>query len=149
MAGWPSASFRRWLDRLRGKPVVWSDERYCPALDAIEARESALASLPDDELSRALERLSERTQRPAPPPEQFGWIPIVHDEQGRAIRWYLPRYQALIGYVPGCPERTFLDVDHEMRAWDDLGIEELALGIEMGTLPDPDVVVDWRGDPIE
>jgi len=52
MAGWPSTSFRRWLDRLRGKPVVWSDERYCPALNAIEARGSALASLPDDELTR-------------------------------------------------------------------------------------------------
>ena len=36
-----------------------------------------------------------------------------------------------------------------MRSWDGLGIDELALGLETGTLPEADLVVDWLGDPVE
>ncbi|MCB9674432.1 MAG: hypothetical protein H6737_04900 [Alphaproteobacteria bacterium] len=102
----------------------------------------------DRQLAEAVGELSERMRGPVPPPEHYGWIPTRRDEAGRPTRWMLPAWPAFIGFVPGAPERVYLDARNQIRAWDGLPIEDLALGIEMGTLPEPDVTLDWRGDPV-
>lgn len=98
-------------------------------------------------IGRELERLMERLAGPSPSPESWGWRVSQRDEYGRPLRWSNLKYRANIGFVPGAPERVFLDYRNQISAWDDLSIEDLALALEAGTLPEPDLVLDWRGEP--
>ncbi|TNE90072.1 MAG: hypothetical protein EP330_09595 [Deltaproteobacteria bacterium] len=69
-------------------------------------------------------------------PEAYGWRVLRRDEEGRPIRWYLVKYQAMIGYIQGAPDHVFLDFRNKCCAYE-LSIEELAARITAGLLPDP------------
>ncbi len=53
LPAWP----HRLLDRLSGKPVVWSSTRYDKIIAAINAREFEVTSCTDEELLRRAKRL--------------------------------------------------------------------------------------------
>ena len=70
-----------------------------------------------------------------PSPAEFGWVAVDHVE-GRPIQWMNAEYGALIGYVPGATDLVYLDRNHRCCSWA-MSLEELALGLEFGTLPEP------------
>lgn len=98
-------------------------------------------------VARELAALLDRLSGPSPAPESWGWRVAARDASGQPARWVSLRYRATIGVVPGAPGRVYLDYRQEIRAWDGLSIEDLALGLEAGTLPEPDLTLDWRGEP--
>src|SRR5688572_8472078 len=72
-------------------------------------------------------------------PETYGWLVIEEDDAGEPVRWFHPRRVAQIGFVPQAPEWVFLDHQSRIRAWRTLGVGELAVHLERGSLPEPDV----------
>lgn len=100
----------------------------------------------DRQLRSALAKLRAEARGDLPTPEELGWRVLQRDADGTATRWMSLPYQAFIG-VDVRSGRVYLDRRHRLLAWDDLTVEELAVGLETGFLPDPDVVLDALGDP--
>lgn len=75
-----------------------------------------------------------------PEPEEFGWI-VAERIDETPVRYFHPAYQAFIGYIPGEPDFVFLDYNHEIRSYY-MSLRELALGLQFGTLPEPEAILD-------
>ncbi len=52
------------------------------------------------------------------------------------VKWANSKYKASIRYVPGNTELTYLDYQQKTMVYD-LSIEEIAVGVEFGILPEP------------
>jgi len=105
--------------------------------------------LAEQRLCDAVSTLRDQSRTVAvPPPEELGWMVIERDELGRPLRYLQAKYRAIIGYVPGNPEMTFLDYRNHCRAYD-LPLDELALGLENGFLPPPLVEEPLGSSPDE
>ena len=85
--------------------------------------------------------------RELPSPEFFGWVP-THNTQGKIgkkgvglpTRYYHPSLNASIGYVPGRADIVYLEYQNDKLYWQ-TSLEELALGVEMGTLEES--ITEW------
>ena len=118
-----------------------NDEATQPAGEAPEDAQAGVVVFlqphqQDQRLADAIESLTTRlAATEVPSPETFGWVAVEHVD-GRAVQWLQPEYEALIGYVPGAPDMVYLDRNNHCCSWS-MTLEELALGLEFGTLPDP------------
>lgn len=85
------------------------------------------------DLMQSLDQLYHSAHAELPPPESFGWH-VIESVNGAPVRWYQPRYHATLGYVPGDPGQIHLSYRDHDQTWSDLTIEELIVGLELGTL---------------
>lgn len=70
-----------------------------------------------------------------PPVENYGWK-IVDEVDNLPIKYFCPKTKAIVGYVIGNTEYVYLDYKHFTYVYN-MSIEDLVLGLEFGTLPDP------------
>ena len=97
--------------------------------------------LRDQRLRKAQETINS-WEFPTPKPETFGWVSL-EEIDGKTVRYFNDRYKAYIGYVPGYPVRVYLDYKHKRMSFSGYDtLAGLAVDIEMGTLPDPDHIVE-------
>lgn len=96
--------------------------------------------LRDRDLAKRLEEFNRSfVDDVIPEPEEFGWI-VAERIDGTPAKYFNPKYQAFIGYIPGEPDYVYLDFKNENRSYF-MSLRELALGLEFGTLPEPEHIV--------
>lgn len=98
--------------------------------------------LRDNQLEKNIDNLNEIiSDSVIPSPKTFGWEICDQTEDGHAIAYMHTAYAVMMAYIPSMPEYACVHYKNGSMVishlYEGYTLEEISLGLEFGTLPDP------------